>query len=366
MMPRASSRSSTISALPRTTRAGCRGSSSTASTTPPISRRPPSKRRCPRCRRFRTSAKRCSTASVSSPRDGGIVMAGRDIGTVVLPDADLKIFLDASVEERARRRAEQRGVDFLSTGGQAILEALRRRDRLDSDAGRRPAPDRARRTHHHDGRQHVRSDGRRQSSARSRMPRRVWNRLGRPDDARSASGPRPSIREEIVAVDVDDGCGIPRRPGRADARPGRGRDRRDPADGPGDHRRQPQLESGRAGPRLVADATHRPAVPVARQAGAVRLAGRRLDRAQRRRPCHRPWCGRRRGVPARRAASSTRVMRCSCSRRGRARTMAAGRGAGWGRRPGPSHGCTDRAGRRHRVVRALAARSEAATSRAAA
>jgi cytidylate kinase len=33
--------------------------------------------------------------------DGGIVMAGRDIGTVVLPDADLKVFLDASVEERA-------------------------------------------------------------------------------------------------------------------------------------------------------------------------------------------------------------------------------------------------------------------------
>ena len=39
---------------------------------------------------------------------GGIIMAGRDIGTVVLPDADLKIFLDASVEERARRRTEER------------------------------------------------------------------------------------------------------------------------------------------------------------------------------------------------------------------------------------------------------------------
>ena len=43
--------------------------------------------------------------------DGGIVMAGRDIGTVVLPDADLKIFLEASVEERARRRTEERGLD---------------------------------------------------------------------------------------------------------------------------------------------------------------------------------------------------------------------------------------------------------------
>jgi len=77
-------------------------------------------------------------------QDGGIVMAGRDIGTVVLPDADLKIFLDASVEERARRRADQRGVDFLSTEGQAILEALRRRDRLDSTRAVAPlriAPD---------------------------------------------------------------------------------------------------------------------------------------------------------------------------------------------------------------------------------
>lgn len=63
---------------------------------------------------------------------GGIVMAGRDIGTIVLPDADLKIYLDASVEERARRRAEQRGLDPHGTEGQAILDALRRRDRLDS------------------------------------------------------------------------------------------------------------------------------------------------------------------------------------------------------------------------------------------
>ncbi|HEX2469802.1 MAG TPA: (d)CMP kinase [Candidatus Limnocylindrales bacterium] len=63
---------------------------------------------------------------------GGIVMAGRDIGTIVLPDADLKIYLDASVEERARRRAEQRGLDPLGPAGQAILESLRRRDRLDS------------------------------------------------------------------------------------------------------------------------------------------------------------------------------------------------------------------------------------------
>jgi CMP/dCMP kinase len=63
---------------------------------------------------------------------GGIVMAGRDIGTVVLPNADLKIFLDASVEERARRRAEERGVAADSAEAAQILAHLRRRDNLDS------------------------------------------------------------------------------------------------------------------------------------------------------------------------------------------------------------------------------------------
>jgi CMP/dCMP kinase len=76
------------------------------------------------------------TALLARQRDlaagGGIVMAGRDIGTIVLPDADLKIYLDASVEERARRRAEQRGLDPTGPEGIAILESLRRRDRLDS------------------------------------------------------------------------------------------------------------------------------------------------------------------------------------------------------------------------------------------
>lgn len=64
---------------------------------------------------------------------GGIVMAGRDIGTVVLPEADLKIFLDASAEERARRRAEERGVEPESAEAAAILEDLQRRDALDRD-----------------------------------------------------------------------------------------------------------------------------------------------------------------------------------------------------------------------------------------
>lgn len=63
---------------------------------------------------------------------GNVVMVGRDIGTVVLPDADLKIFLDASVEERARRRY----TEMIARGEPAdlneILSAMRERDRIDS------------------------------------------------------------------------------------------------------------------------------------------------------------------------------------------------------------------------------------------
>ena len=75
---------------------------------------------------------------------GGIIMAGRDIGTVVLPDADLKIFLDASAEERARRGAEERGLGADSPEARFILAQLRRRDELDRNravAPLRPADD---------------------------------------------------------------------------------------------------------------------------------------------------------------------------------------------------------------------------------
>jgi cytidylate kinase len=64
---------------------------------------------------------------------GKVVMVGRDIGTVVLPEADLKIYLDASVEERARRRwreAEARGEAVGSFDD--VLRAMRERDRIDS------------------------------------------------------------------------------------------------------------------------------------------------------------------------------------------------------------------------------------------
>jgi cytidylate kinase len=84
--------------------------------------------------------------------DGGIVVAGRDIGTVVLPDADLKLFLDASVEERAARRIEERGLDPQGDEADIVREQLRARDA--QDAGRAVAPLRAA-----DDAQHVRTDG---------------------------------------------------------------------------------------------------------------------------------------------------------------------------------------------------------------
>jgi len=64
---------------------------------------------------------------------GAVVMVGRDIGTVVLPEADLKVYLDASVEERARRRwheAVMRGEAVMSY--EDVLQAMRERDRIDS------------------------------------------------------------------------------------------------------------------------------------------------------------------------------------------------------------------------------------------
>jgi cytidylate kinase len=63
---------------------------------------------------------------------GRVVMAGRDIGTVVLPDADLKVFLDASSEVRARRRAQQIRREGYKADIVAIREELQRRDGIDS------------------------------------------------------------------------------------------------------------------------------------------------------------------------------------------------------------------------------------------
>lgn len=63
---------------------------------------------------------------------GNVVVEGRDIGTVVLPDADVKIFLTASAEERARRRHDQNLAGGLPSDYEAVLADVRRRDHLDS------------------------------------------------------------------------------------------------------------------------------------------------------------------------------------------------------------------------------------------
>jgi cytidylate kinase len=75
---------------------------------------------------------------------GGIVMVGRDIGTVVLPEADLKVYLDATVDERARRRWKELQLRKPSIRSDEVLVAMKRRDEIDSSralAPLRPAKD---------------------------------------------------------------------------------------------------------------------------------------------------------------------------------------------------------------------------------
>ena len=64
--------------------------------------------------------------------DGSVVVEGRDIGTVVLPDADVKIFLTASPETRARRRNDQNVATGLDDNFDGVLADVKRRDHLDS------------------------------------------------------------------------------------------------------------------------------------------------------------------------------------------------------------------------------------------
>ena len=82
----------------------------------------------PRVRR----AMRARQRALAEP--GGVVMVGRDIGTVVLPDADLKIYLDVSLEERARRRHHDLVAELGSRAPsyEQVLADLARRDALDA------------------------------------------------------------------------------------------------------------------------------------------------------------------------------------------------------------------------------------------
>jgi len=98
----------------------------TAIRTPEIDRAATSVARLPRVRLELVARQRAMAG------EGGVVMEGRDIGTVVFPQADVKIYLDASAEERARRRVN----DPAHTGGRvgqaAVAQAIADRDRSDS------------------------------------------------------------------------------------------------------------------------------------------------------------------------------------------------------------------------------------------
>lgn len=75
---------------------------------------------------------------------GHVVMVGRDIGTVVIPDADLKLYVTASPEERAFRRHQERIAHGKDSNYAAVLENIKQRDRIDSNRETAPlsaAPD---------------------------------------------------------------------------------------------------------------------------------------------------------------------------------------------------------------------------------
>jgi cytidylate kinase len=71
-------------------------------------------------------------------RQGGVVMEGRDIGTVVFPQAEVKIYLDASAEERARRRANDPAHTGSQSGQAAVAAAIQARDTSDTTRAASP------------------------------------------------------------------------------------------------------------------------------------------------------------------------------------------------------------------------------------
>ena len=94
--------------------------------TPDVDKIAASVARLPRVREVLVARQRAMGA------DGGVVMEGRDIGTVVFPDADLKIYLDADPAERARRRAADTAHSASQAGAAAVAESITARDRLDT------------------------------------------------------------------------------------------------------------------------------------------------------------------------------------------------------------------------------------------
>ena len=93
--------------------------------TPEIDRAAAGVARLPRVRSLLVAQQRAMGA------DGGIVMEGRDIGTVVFPDADVKLYLDASPEERARRRASDAAHTGVPAAVSEVATLLTQRDEID-------------------------------------------------------------------------------------------------------------------------------------------------------------------------------------------------------------------------------------------
>lgn len=77
-------------------------------------------------------------------RRGGVIMDGRDIGTVIMPEAEVKVFMTATAEERARRRLREQLERGIKTTFEEVLENVNARDKQDSEreiAPLRPADD---------------------------------------------------------------------------------------------------------------------------------------------------------------------------------------------------------------------------------
>jgi cytidylate kinase len=94
--------------------------------TPEIDRAATAVARLPKVREVLVARQRALGA------EGGVVMEGRDIGTVVFPNADVKIYLDASAEERARRRASDTAHSGSQAGQAAVAAAIDARDKADT------------------------------------------------------------------------------------------------------------------------------------------------------------------------------------------------------------------------------------------
>lgn len=100
--------------------------------TPEMDRAAASVARLPAVRRILVDRQRALGAG------GGVVMEGRDIGTVVFPAADVKIYLDASAEERARRRAADPAHSGVPAAVEEVATLLQERDRIDSTRAASP------------------------------------------------------------------------------------------------------------------------------------------------------------------------------------------------------------------------------------